>query len=319
MYKIIGADQKEYGPVPPEQVRQWIAEGRASRASLIRPEGSIEWQPLASFPEFADVLDAVAPAPAFDPAHGPQIGLSYEVLSRDYHLNIGLCIGNAWALLKENFGMIFGGVTIFMLVHLGISALAQIPIIGVLLGLGSIVIGGPLTGGLYLFLLNNIRHQRADIGDVFSGFGSSFGQLVLGYLIPVLLIGASMLPGAGIIAYPIFLMAHRNAVTAPLLLCASVGLLIAIIPLVYLSVSWIFTLPLIIDRQTDFWTAMAASRKMVTKHWAAVFALLVVCGLINVVGFGLCFVGFFVSLPITLSALMYAYESIFSTPAPTSA
>ena len=30
MYKIIGADQKEYGPVTAEQLRQWIAEGRVN-------------------------------------------------------------------------------------------------------------------------------------------------------------------------------------------------------------------------------------------------------------------------------------------------
>src|SRR5712664_997687 len=85
MYKIIGADQKEYGPVPAEQLRQWIAEGRASGATLIRPQGTTEWQPLASFPEFADALAAVGPAPGTG-LPGPQIGLSYEVLSRDYDL-----------------------------------------------------------------------------------------------------------------------------------------------------------------------------------------------------------------------------------------
>src|ERR1041385_8296422 len=133
MYKIIGADQKEYGPVPAEQLRQWIAEGRAGGATLIRPEGGTEWQPLASFPEFADALNAAAPPTAPGAAHGPQLGLSYDVLSRDYDLDIGRCVVNAWVLLKENFGMILGGVAIFMLVHFGISALAQIPIIGILL------------------------------------------------------------------------------------------------------------------------------------------------------------------------------------------
>ena len=30
MYKIIGANQTEYGPVSAEQIRQWIAEGRVN-------------------------------------------------------------------------------------------------------------------------------------------------------------------------------------------------------------------------------------------------------------------------------------------------
>jgi uncharacterized membrane protein len=88
--------------------------------------------------------------------------------------------------------------------------------------------------------------------------------------------------------------------------------------MIYLSVSWIFTLALIIDRQMDFWPAMEASRKVIGKHWTAAFALLVLCGVIYLAGMAVCCVGVFISLPITVGALMYAYESIFSattTPA----
>lgn len=54
---------------------------------------------------------------------------------------------------------------------------------------------------------------------------------------------------------------------------------------------------------------------MVGKHWWQVFGLVVVCGLIYVVGFLFCGVGIFLTLPISLGAIMYAYESIFSPPA----
>src|SRR5256884_2188133 len=36
MYKIIGADQKEYGPITADQVRQWMAEGRANGQTQAR-------------------------------------------------------------------------------------------------------------------------------------------------------------------------------------------------------------------------------------------------------------------------------------------
>lgn len=58
MYKILGADQKEYGPVTSEQLRQWIAEGRANAQSRVKVEGSANWQPLGSLPEFAADLSA---------------------------------------------------------------------------------------------------------------------------------------------------------------------------------------------------------------------------------------------------------------------
>src|SRR5258708_39414667 len=53
MYKIIGADGKEYGPITTEQLRQWIAEGRANTQTKVLLEGTTEWRPLSSFPEFA--------------------------------------------------------------------------------------------------------------------------------------------------------------------------------------------------------------------------------------------------------------------------
>jgi hypothetical protein len=53
MYKIIGADQKEYGPVSAEEMRRWIAEGRVNGQTLIQAEGQTDWRPLSTFPEFA--------------------------------------------------------------------------------------------------------------------------------------------------------------------------------------------------------------------------------------------------------------------------
>lgn len=63
MYKIIGADQVEYGPVTAAQLNQWISEGRANAASLAWPEGAAEWKPLGSLPEFAAILGARVAAP----------------------------------------------------------------------------------------------------------------------------------------------------------------------------------------------------------------------------------------------------------------
>lgn len=71
MYKILGADQKEYGPVTADQVRQWIREGRANSQTLIQGPNSTEWKPLNSFPEFSDLLAPVAPSvPAGAPPYG---------------------------------------------------------------------------------------------------------------------------------------------------------------------------------------------------------------------------------------------------------
>ncbi len=63
MYHIIGADQKEYGPVSADEVRAWITEGRANGQTLARFEGG-PWKPLSTFPEFVGSLGAAQqPAP----------------------------------------------------------------------------------------------------------------------------------------------------------------------------------------------------------------------------------------------------------------
>ena len=37
MYKIIGADGNEYGPITTEQLRQWLAEGRVNAQTKVPP------------------------------------------------------------------------------------------------------------------------------------------------------------------------------------------------------------------------------------------------------------------------------------------
>src|SRR5437899_1651870 len=63
MYKIQGADQRQYGPVSADTLRQWIAQGRIIGSTLIQPEGATDWRPASQFPEFEEALRA-APAPA---------------------------------------------------------------------------------------------------------------------------------------------------------------------------------------------------------------------------------------------------------------
>lgn len=56
MYKIIGADKKEYGPVSAEQLREWIQQGRVSAQTLVQAEGQADWRPVIAFPELADAI-----------------------------------------------------------------------------------------------------------------------------------------------------------------------------------------------------------------------------------------------------------------------
>ena len=66
MYKIIGADGREYGPATAGQLRQWIAEGRANAQTPALAPGAPEWKPLGALREFAGNF-----APPNPPIIGP--------------------------------------------------------------------------------------------------------------------------------------------------------------------------------------------------------------------------------------------------------
>ena len=56
MYKIIGTDGRQYGPINVEQLRIWMAENRIRAETLVQPEGAQEWKPLSAYPELAAEL-----------------------------------------------------------------------------------------------------------------------------------------------------------------------------------------------------------------------------------------------------------------------
>jgi len=51
MYKIVGSDGNQYGPVSLEQMRQWIAEGRVNAQTRVLANGAGDWRPAAEFLE----------------------------------------------------------------------------------------------------------------------------------------------------------------------------------------------------------------------------------------------------------------------------
>jgi len=211
--------------------------------------------------------------------------LEREVLSRDYVLDIGSCLRRGWALVRSDFWPNVG-VTALMLTLVGL--LGSIGGVFVVDSGGerhhssglALLLAGPIWGGLFLFFLKKIRGEGASVETAFSGFKIALLQLFLAGLVTTLLKG--------------------------------LGFVCLILPGIYLSVAWLFVLPLVIDKRLDFWPAMQLSLKTINKHWWKFFGLFIVLGLLNLAGLLLCFVGLFVTVPISFAARMYAYEDIFN-------
>jgi TM2 domain-containing membrane protein YozV len=71
MYKIVGTDGQQYGPVGADQIRRWIAENRVNAHTLVQGESSPEWKPLVSFAEFASDFKT-APPTIISSYHNPR-------------------------------------------------------------------------------------------------------------------------------------------------------------------------------------------------------------------------------------------------------
>jgi len=99
MYKIIGADGQAYGPVSVEQIKRWMAEGRARSETLVQAEGATEWKPLSSFAELAG--SAAQPPPISPPPPAFNAGTAGNVSERASNkVAAGIC-----GILLGGFGV----------------------------------------------------------------------------------------------------------------------------------------------------------------------------------------------------------------------
>lgn len=65
----------------------------------------------------------------------------------------------------------------------------------------------------------------------------------------------------------------------------------------------------------DFWEAMEASRKIVSKEWFSIFGFIIVLGLINLCGFLCLGVGLLFTVPMTSCAAYAAYADVVGVDA----
>lgn len=81
MYKIIGADGKQYGPVSLEEMRQWLAQGRMNAQTRVQEAGAAEWKTAAEFPELGFTAAAGAAGGASSPPPIPTLASVHHLTS----------------------------------------------------------------------------------------------------------------------------------------------------------------------------------------------------------------------------------------------
>ena len=225
-----------------------------------------------------------------------------HILDSGRTIDVGRCVGRAWQAMKANFGAMIGVPLLVMFV---MAAGGVLPFIGSCI---SLLISGPLMGGLYIYLLKQIRGQGGTIGDAFSGFSNNFGQLLLGYVVPALLAYLPLIP-FGIV---LFMHNLKSAGPGPAFGAMDIVLLVIGLPVtIYLALVWMFCLPLIVDKHLNFWKAMSVSRRVTNHHFGPVLLLMLTCIGIGLAGMLALCVGLVVAIPLTFTICICAYDDLF--------
>jgi hypothetical protein len=140
MYKIIGADQKEYGPITADQLRQWISEGRVNAQTRVQVGEAAEWKPMAELPEFAAILPRPAP-PLPRPAGGGPVldsgGTSQMAL---WALITGIMSVLCCCQILAPVSIVLGAVALSQLKHHPEMRGAGYAIAGIVLGVVALLI-----------------------------------------------------------------------------------------------------------------------------------------------------------------------------------
>lgn len=139
MYKLLGADKTEYGPVSADIVRDWIKQGRVNGRTQAQLEGETEWKPLSAYAEFASAFaNSAAPPPPLPSTNAPTAQFS------------GLAIAS---LIFGVLGFVTFGLTALVGLVLGIVGMVKISSSrGTLKGHG-LALAGTIVSGFFLLLL----------------------------------------------------------------------------------------------------------------------------------------------------------------------
>jgi uncharacterized membrane protein len=168
----------------------------------------------------------------------------------------------------------------FCLLYLVIqTALQAVPYVG---AVAAFAVSTPLLLGNFIVSAKLLQGQTPEFQDFFSGFQ---------FFLPLLLL--SLVAG----------------------LFIGIGILLLIIPGVYLIVAYMFASYLVVDRGLDFWPAMELSRCTVTPRWFSYFVFVLLVLVLNLAGAVALGVGLLVTLPLSFCTMTVAYAKIFGVRA----
>jgi uncharacterized membrane protein len=177
-------------------------------------------------------------------------------------------------------GTFMGAMLLYLLIQfiIAFTLLLAIPQVEEYLNLLLTLLTLPIAVGIIILGISRAREESLSLKQIFEYFGK-YPYLLLGYILVTLF--------------------------------TLLGFLALIIPGIYLSIAYIYTLPLIADKNLSVWNAMELSRRTVTQQWFRFFGLGIVSFffiVISAIPFG---IGLIWSIPTVYIAYGLLYHRLF--------
>ena len=224
-----------------------------------------------------------------------------------YRMSAGDVLSRSWQTVKKNLWPCIGTT---LLVYFTMMAAQQC-----LSLIGACLVMGPCFGGLYYYFIKQLRGEPAILGDAFLGFKKPhWGQLALAGTVQTLIVTAVV----AVLIVPAFFIFMPQMQENPGSLPAGfiVWCIVAAVPVMYLTMSWMMSYAFIIDKGLRFWPAMELSRKLVNMRLGGWILLMIFISLLSIAGVLALCVGVIFVLPVTVCSFMVVYEDILSLRTP---
>ena len=306
-------DGKQTGPLSSDTILRMISTGELDpQKDLGWCEGMADWKPLGQIPSFSTLggdqpaTDSsnpyAAPATTWQQPERPVSGPVSEIEPGSDPLDGTACVSRAWELVKLHAGII----VLTGLVYLGVSMAVEIP----------------------FALIENATAPQIPIRNFESFDATSFesqgvtGVMVVHQLIKQLLalflslgatrIGLNLVSGKPASVGMIFGEGSKllRAIGASILygLMVAIGLILLIVPGIYLALRYGQFLNAIVDRDLGVFEAFEYSSKLTTGNRGNLFVLGLLMFLVTLAGLLACGIGLLVAIPITWLSSFIAYR-----------
>ncbi len=233
-----------------------------------------------------------------------------KIIQEANDFKLGDYLGRGFELFQKDMG----GFVVFALIFFIVSM-----VIGVIPFVGSIAntffIGPALTAGIYLVARQLDRGEPTEFGQYFKGF-DFIGQLALAAFVITVFTLLVMVPFIITVWDPAWLEWYQEYLQNPteprleLLNFPPFWAYLLLLPVLYLTISYSFTYHFIIFHRLDFWSAMEASRRLLTKHFFMFFVFGLVLGLIIIISVFIFCIGLLAGFPIVYCALYAAFADL---------